>query len=67
MAKKVPFEIDFFNTEIGNSVYTSGLLYRVYMVGSSKVRIHIENGSISYFSEILQRYVLRLLDMVFQF
>ena len=25
MAKKVPFEIDFFNTEIGNSVYTSGL------------------------------------------
>ena len=27
MAKKVAFAIDFFNTEIGNSNYTSGLPY----------------------------------------
>ena len=33
---------------------------RVYIVGSSKLRIHIESGSILYFSETLRRYVLRL-------
>ena len=38
MAKKVPFEIDFFNTEIGNSVYTSGLPYLSAIFGGQAAR-----------------------------